>query len=278
MVHKSLSLANQNSLTFVDENMEVTAQFTPIIEVIEDAYEIPQLNRKRRISALLPGDYYNTDKTYRVLYLKDGQNLFDDNAPFGNWAIDRALADLAKEGLNDIIVIAVDHGGEDRITEYLPYFNAKVGKGEGELYIRFMRETLMPYVNKKYRTKTGPENTGIGGSSMGGLISLFAGLNYQDTFGKLMVFSPSLWIAPRIFQQAAHFNPQLPMRMYIYAGGKESANHIPNITRFKKSLLEGNKNFSNIHVHVSLNPLGTHSENHWREEFPKALKWLYYAT
>jgi predicted alpha/beta superfamily hydrolase len=258
--------------------MEVTAHYAPIIEVIEQEYEIPQLKRKRRISALLPSDYHQTDKHYPVLYLKDGQNLFDDNAPFGNWAIDRSLENLAKEGLNDVIVIAIDHGGNDRITEYLPYFNARVGKGEGELYIRFMRETLMPYVNKKYRTMSDRANTGIGGSSMGGLISLFAGLNHQDMFSKLMVFSPSLWIAPRIFQQAANFNPSLATSIYIYAGGKESANHIPNITRFKNALLDGDKDYSKIRLHVSLNPEGTHSENHWREEFPKALKWLYYAS
>jgi len=256
--------------------MNVIAPYSPIIEVIEEEYEIPQLNRKRRISALLPSDYYQTDKSYPVLYLKDGQNLFDDHAPFGNWAIDRSLARLAEQGLNNVIVIAIDHGGNDRITEYLPYFNKKVGNGEGERYLQFMQDTLIPYVNKKYRTRPERENTGIGGSSMGGLISLFAGLNYQHLFSRLMVFSPSLWIAPRIFQQAANFDPQLPINVYIYAGGKESANHIPNVTRFKNILLGGHKNFSNIRLHVSLNPEGTHSERYWREEFPKALKWLYY--
>ncbi len=264
------------SPTFAVQIMEATVTHYPIIELIEEAYEIPQLKRKRRISALLPHDYHVSEKRYPVLYLKDGQNLFDENAPFGNWAIDRSLESLAREGLQDIIVIAIDHGGEDRIAEYLPYFNSNVGKGEGELYMQFMRNTLIPYVNKKYRTLTSPANTGIGGSSMGGLISLYAGLNHQDLFSRLMVFSPSLWIAPRIFQQAERFNPKLPVHLYIYAGGKESANHMPNVNRLKGILMDKNKGFENIHLKLSLNPEGTHSEHHWSLEFPKALKWLYF--
>lgn len=257
--------------------MEVTAHKAPIIEIIEEAYEIPQLNnRKRRISALLPHNYHESDKHYPVLYLKDGQNLFDDHAPFGNWAIDRSLASLAEEGHQDIIVIAIDHGGEDRITEYLPYFNQSVGNGQGELYMQFMKDTLIPYVNKKYRTLTSPAFTGIGGSSMGGLISLYAGLNYQDIFNKIMVFSPSLWVAPRIFQQAERFNPKIPVHIYIYAGGKESANHLPNVTRLKNKLMRKQEQYGNINLHLSMNPEATHSEYHWGQEFPKALKWLYF--
>src|SRR6056297_2298305 len=200
----------------MNTNVEVASRYAPIIETIEEEYEIPQLDRKRRISALLPYNYYETKKSYRVLYLNDGQNLFDEHAPFGNWAIDKSLENLASKGLDDLVVIAIDHGGEDRITEYLPYFDPRFGKGQGELYIAFLEETLIPYVNKKYRVLTERENTGIGGSSMGGLISLFAGLNHQSTFGKLMIFSPSLWIAPKIFQQAAHFHPELLTEMYIY--------------------------------------------------------------
>jgi predicted alpha/beta superfamily hydrolase len=256
--------------------MQVSAGTYPIIEIIEEAYEIPQLKRKRRISALLPHDYHQSDKRYPVLYLKDGQNLFDEHAPFGNWAIDKSLEKLAAEGMGDLIVIAIDHGGEERITEYLPYFNASVGNGQGELYLKFMEETLIPYVNRKYRTLQGSEHTGIGGSSMGGLISLYAGLNYQRLFSKVMVFSPSLWIAPRIFQQAENFSPNLPIYLYIYAGGKESANHMPNVHRLRNTLTSGNKNFANIVLHVSLNPDGTHSEEWWRKEFPKAVKWLYF--
>ncbi len=270
-----------NSSTFVSFNfdsVEVTSSLAPIVEIIEEAYEIPQLGRKRRIAALLPHDYYQSEKRYPVLYLNDGQNLYDEHAPFGNWAIDQELEKLAHEGHSELIVIAIDHGGEDRITEYLPYFNPKIGKGQGLLYLKFMEETLLPYVNKRFRTKPEREHTGMGGSSMGGLISLFAGLNHQQTFSRLMIFSPSLWIAPKIFQQARNFNPEIPVHLYFYAGGRESANHLPNLLRFKNILLGNNKDYENIHVHVSLNSDGTHSEYYWRQEFSKAVHWLYFNS
>jgi predicted alpha/beta superfamily hydrolase len=260
----------------MNTSVQVTQDYAPIIETIEEEYEIPQLGRKRRISALLPHNYHETDQSYSVLYLNDGQNLFDDFAPFGNWAIDKSLAKLASEGKTNVIVIAIDHGGEDRITEYLPYFDPKFGKGEGELYLQFLEKTLIPYVNKKYRVKTDRAHTGIGGSSMGGLISLFACLNHQHLFGKSMVFSPSLWIAPKIFQQADHWHPELPTDLYIYAGGRESENHLPNVQRFKKRLMNGVPKFSKLNLKLSLNPEGTHSESVWREEFPLALDWLYF--
>ena len=258
-------------------SVEPSTSHAPIIEVIEEEYEIPQLGRKRRISALLPHDYHDNSREYGVLYLNDGQNLFDENAPFGNWAIDESLAELSAAGMSNVIVIAIDHGGEDSITEYLPYFDPRFGKGNGELYVKFLEETLIPYVNNKYRVLTDRHHTGIGGSSMGGLISLFAGLNHQSTFGKMMVFSPSLWIAPEIFRQAESFRPELPTELYIYAGGKESENHLPNVQRFKKRLIDGKYEFGRIRMHLSLNPEGTHSEAFWRAEFPRALKWLYYT-
>ena len=263
-------------LLYKIDSVEVVSDYSPIIEIIEQEYKIPQLGRKRRIAALLPHDYHSSSRRYPVLYLNDGQNLFDENAPFGNWAIDQELAGLAREGFGDIIVITIDHGGEDRITEYLPYFNPKFGKGEGLKYLEFLEETLIPYINKNFRTIADSEHTGIGGSSMGGLISLFAGLNYQKTFSKLMVFSPSLWIAPRIFQQAENFDAKLPVKLYIYAGGHESANHLPNVMRLQHRLRGRKKHFDNLDVHISLNPEGTHSEYFWRQEFPKAVKWLFF--
>ena len=149
-------------------------QYEPIIEVIEEAYEIPQLNATRKISALLPHDYHETNKQYPVLYLQDGQNLFNPAAPYGDWAIDKSMAKLAEEGQGDIIIIAIDHGEQERILEYLPYNHPRYGKGKGSFYVQFMIEKLIPYINSHYRTLTDFQHTGIGGSSMGGLISYHA--------------------------------------------------------------------------------------------------------
>lgn len=256
--------------------MMIATEFNPIIETIEEAYEIPQLNAKRRISALLPYDYYQTDKKYPVIYLQDGQNLFNPMAEFGDWAIDKSLGKLAKKGLGDVIIIAINHGEQERIVEYLPYYHPRFGEGKGNFYIQFLIEKLIPFINKRYRTLTDFENTGIGGSSMGGLISLHAGLKNPHVFGKLMIFSPSLWISKKIFENTTTFAPLERAKIYLYAGGKESEEHLPNAkklgTIIKEKMIKG----YHIDFHFSINEEGVHSEVHWRKEFPKAIKWLFY--
>ena len=255
--------------------MAVT-EFRPIIKVIEEAYEIPQLQATRKISALLPHDYYETDKHYPVLYLQDGQNLFDPSAPYGDWAIDKSLEKLAQEGFSDIIIIAIDHGDNERINEYLPYYHPRYGEGKGNFYIQFVIEKLIPYINKNYRTLTDFENTGIGGSSLGGLISLYAGLSNPGVFGKMMIFSPSLWIAKKIFNQTESFQPLQKSKIYLYSGGMESEDHLPNAKRleaiFRAKMVENH----DIDFRFSINEIGVHAEVYWRHEFPKAVKWLYF--
>lgn len=253
------------------------SEFRPIIKVIEEAYEIPQLQATRKISALLPHDYYETDKRYPVLYLQDGQNLFNPMAPFGDWAIDKSLEKLAKEGYSDIIIIAIDHGDNERINEYLPYYHPRYGEGKGQYYIQFIIEKLIPYINKMYRTLTDFENTGIGGSSLGGLISLYAGLSNPGVFGKMMIFSPSLWISKTVFYQTESFKPLRKSKIYLYSGGMESTVHLDNAKKleaiFKAKMVENH----DIDFKFSVNEIGVHAEVYWRHEFPKAVKWLYFT-
>ncbi|MEM9857118.1 MAG: alpha/beta hydrolase-fold protein [Bacteroidota bacterium] len=251
-------------------------EFKPIIKVIEEDYEIPQLGKHRRISALLPYNYESTTQSYPVLYMQDGQNLFNPHAPFGDWAIDQSLSKLAFEGLSDIIVIAIDHGEEERINEYLPFSNTRFGESQGELYVQFLLNTLKPYVDKNFRVKTDRLSTGIGGSSLGGLISLYAGLTQPDYFARLMVFSPSLWISPMINQYGANYSPSSPAYLYLYAGAKESKYHIRNVELFKASLLRHKPSYPNVNFRLSINENGEHAERYWADEFPKALKWLYF--
>jgi predicted alpha/beta superfamily hydrolase len=117
-----------------------------------------------------------------VLYLQDGQNLFENDAPFGTWGVDKQLAALAQRGKGDLIVVAIDHGGKERIKEFSPYDSQKWGEGLGRDYAKFLTETLKPYIDGRFRTQTGREYTGIGGSSMGGLISIYAGIMFPETY------------------------------------------------------------------------------------------------
>lgn len=249
--------------------------YYPIIRVIATAYEIPQLGRKRRIAALLPHNYYETTKQYPVIYLNDGQNLFNDDAPYGNWKVDTSLQKLAEKGKGEVIIIAIDHGGKERIVEYSPYPNDKFGEAQGDLYLDFLINTLKPYVERTFRVSSKRENTGIGGSSMGGLISLYAGMKYSNVFGKLLVFSPSLWIAPQMFEDTSKVKLAGFTKLYLYAGEKESKSHIPDLMRYYITIRRNKELIKDLDMEVSINPDGVHSEYCWEKEFPIALEWLF---
>ena len=252
-------------------------EFFPIVEVISEKFYIPQLDRYRKVWALLPYDYYTSEKTYPVLYLQDAQNLFNENSEFGNWEIDKKLSLLAEYGRGDLIVIAVEHGSEDRIKEYI-FDNDSVAKGsEGKKYIRFIADTLKPYVDLNFRTKRDRENTGIGGSSLGGLISIYSGFLYPEVYSKLMIFSPSLWVEPQNNFPLLSFRNPYNIKIYLYGGELEGSRMVKRIRVFENNLQKWEyKKLFNFEFKTNINPEGTHNEFYWSQEFPKAVEWLFY--
>lgn len=249
----------------------------PIIEILSETFEIPQLNKKRRVHVLLPHNYYEQpDRRYPVLYMTDAQNLFGEGSPYGNWEIDKSLTNLAAEDKANVIIVAIDHGGEDRILEFSPYDNPRLGKGRGLNFLRFITDTLKPHVDKQYRTKSDRLNTGMGGSSVGGLLTIYAALMFPNIFGRLMIFSPSLWISQRIYFDAIHFFEPFETRIYIYAGGEEGANMIPNVNKLQETLHNQGFGYSRVKIKTSIDPNGKHNEERWSKEFPVALKWLFF--
>lgn len=248
----------------------------PQVHLISEEFEIPQLNKKRKIWALLPHDYDTSSESYPVLYLQDAQNLFNENAPFGNWQIDKKLAVMSDYGIGKIIIIAIEHAEKERLIEY-NVGKTLLGEGQGKKYIRFIADTLKPFIDKSFRTKSEREFTGIGGSSMGGLVSIFSGLMYPEVYGKLMIFSPSLWVIPKIkFSFLDLFEPA-ETKIHLYAGGDESETMIKHVKKFKKRLLKRGKGNENMKVNLSINMDGKHSETYWSDEFPKAIEWLFFS-
>ena len=116
---------------WANPGLEYRDEYLPRIEVIDEAFEIPELIRTRRVAALLPHDYATSGKRYPVLYLQDGQNLFDDHAPYGSWGVDKRLASLAERGMGDLIVIAIDHANSERMSEFTPGFKTTLGRATG---------------------------------------------------------------------------------------------------------------------------------------------------
>lgn len=269
------SLINDYVPRWKIDGLTYNPAYLPKVITISEEFEIPQLIKTRRISALVPHDYHESDRRYPVLYLQDGQNLFDDYAPFGNWAVDKKLAVLAERGMDDVIIIAIDHAEEDRIEEFTPSMKTKLGRGSGKQYVRFLSDTLKPHVDKHFRTKPERQFTGIGGSSMGGLISIYAGFMYPEVYSKLLVFSPSLWVVPGIHFEIMSFDESYGMNIYLYAGGEESKFMVPNIERFVNTVEEQGLGNS-IKFNLSIDPQGKHNEARWGEEFPKAVEWLFF--
>ncbi|WP_241775044.1 alpha/beta hydrolase-fold protein [Chryseobacterium sp. ERMR1:04] len=252
-------------------------EYFPIAEIISEEFYIPQLDRYRKVWALLPYDYYFSNKDYPVLYLQDAQNLFNEGSGYGNWEIDKKLSILAEYGRGDVIVVAIEHGSEERIKEYI-FDNDHVAHGsEGKKYIRFITDTLKPFVDENYRTKKDRDNTGIGGSSLGALISIYSGFLYPEVYSKLLIFSPSLWVEPNNNFPMMNFRTPFTTKIYLYGGAQEGSKMVKRIHIFEEYLKKWEeKKLFDFEFKTSINPEGTHNEFYWSQEFPRAIEWLFY--
>ena len=170
--------------------------------------------------------------------MHDGQNLFDAATSYsGEWEVDETLNKLAAQGKKVPIVVGIDNGGGDRIGEYTPWANSQYGGGDGEKYMQFIVETLKPYIDQHYRTLPDRENTGILGSSLGGLISHYGSLRYQGTFSKVGLFSPSYWFSDNIWAFTHSIGLGQNLRFFQLCGTGEGAGVQSDMQRMNDSLV-----------------------------------------
>jgi len=239
------------------------------VHIIDTAFLIPQLKRVRRVWVYLPDNYSISAKRYPVLYMHDGQNVFDDATSYsGEWGVDEFL-DSTKE--KKCIVVAIDHGGGKRLNEYNPYDNDRFGRGEGDMYVDFLAKTLKPFIDKRYRTLTKKENTFIAGSSMGGLISIYAILKYPKIFGGAGVFSPAFWISgSKIFDAIKAKGEKVKGRVYFYGGKLEGETMVQDMLKAFETMAGVSKS----KMEAVIRDDGKHNEAAWRKEFPLFYKWV----
>jgi len=249
-----------------------TAQKNVII--LSNDFEIPQLNRHRRIWIYLPPNYKVTSESYPVLYMHDGQNLFDESTSYaGEWEVDETLNELFKEKNLSIIVIGIDNGETNRLGEYSPWKHPTYGGGEGDAYLEFIVKNLKPYIDSHYRTLIDKDNTAMMGSSMGGLISHYAGLKYPNVFGKIGVFSPSFWFSSNSFEYASVNSNIKNSKMYFLVGGKEGPTVVADVEKMIATMSSNGFEIDNIYKKIV--PQGEHNEDFWKLEFKEAIDWLY---
>jgi predicted alpha/beta superfamily hydrolase/uncharacterized protein involved in tolerance to divalent cations len=181
----------------------------------------PQLGNRRPIVVYLPPSYAAGNRRYPVLYMHDGQNLFDAATSYaGEWYVDETLEALAGEGI-EAIVVGIPNIGDRRFNEYIPFPAADLPDAQGDLYVAFIADTLKPVIDRSFRTRPEREATGIAGSSLGGLISLYAFFRRPAIFGLAGVFSPSLrWGDGGIFPFVEK-SPFAPGRVYLDVGTAE---------------------------------------------------------
>jgi predicted alpha/beta superfamily hydrolase len=210
-------------------------QFVGSVRVLRGLHS-PQLDNSRDIIVYLPHSYRSNGRRYPVLYMHDGQNLFYDRMSFaGAWKVDHGLADAGRAGV-EAIVVAIPNMGADRLNEYSPWADPKNGGGRGDAYIRFIVDTLRPAIDAELRTAVERECTGIAGSSMGGLISLYGFLNEPTVFGFCAAMSPALWFADgRIFEYVQKA-PFVPGRIYLDCGTREGKKTMDDVRRMCAAL------------------------------------------
>ena len=189
------------------------------------------LNNNRDVIVYLPPGY-DRDKRrrYSVFYLHDGQNLFDGATSFipgQEWRLDETAQTLIVGGrIEPLIIVGIYNTGKDRVNEYTPVEdpNYKAG-GKADLYGRLLVEELKPFIDKTYRTKRGASHTGLGGSSLGGLVSIYLTLKYPKVFGRVAVVSPSVWWANnQIVRYVESLPKNPPLRIWLDIGTKEGRN------------------------------------------------------
>jgi len=242
------------------------------VRVLRDVAS-PQLGNTRDLYVYLPPGHASGAGRFPVVYMHDGQNLFDDETSFaGEWQVDETMELLADEG-TEAIVVGVSNADEARADEY------SVAGGRGREYLRFLAETVKPLVDRDFRTLPGRETTGLLGSSLGGLISLYGVFVEPGVFGFTGALSPALWYARRAVFRIVDRAPFADARIYLDVGENElpgerakTRRYVADVRRMV-ALLEA-KGYGPDRLRHVFDPEGTHHERDWARRLPDALRFL----
>lgn len=251
-----------------------TSTASPQVTVLPQQLTMPGLNRQRTVRIYVPPGYASSTKRYPVLYMHDGQNLFDAATAYaGEWGVDEALDGLAQTQGLELIVVGIDNGGEKRVTELNPWDHARFGKGEGKRYMDFIVDVVKPMVDASYRTRPEREHTGVMGSSMGGLMAHYALLQYPQVFSKAGIFSPAYWLGPEVFSLTVSHPATPDARLALYMGGGEGHEAVTDYQRMVAQLQR--QSHPAVNLWVKLTPGAAHNESAWRAEFAAAVRWMF---
>jgi predicted alpha/beta superfamily hydrolase len=232
----------------------------------------PQLRNHRTVDVYLPASYGEGRRRYPIVYMQDGQNLSDPAVAFGGstWRLEDGLHWLAQRGTEAIVVGLWNTPG--RLAEYSPFADPKHGGGDGDKYLRFLIDTVKPRIDGEFRTRKDRDSTVIGGSSMGGLISLYGFFRRPSPFGRALVMSPSIWFgAGEILRQVSRARSTRG-KIYLDVGTAEGTQTVKN-TRVMNRLLR-KKGYRRENLWYIESEGARHSESDWAWRWPQALEFL----
>jgi predicted alpha/beta superfamily hydrolase len=221
------------------------------------------------------------DRHFPVLYMQDGQNLFDPETSFipGNyWRMGETADGLIEAGtIEPLIIVGIYNTGERRIDEYTPVEDSRLGGGHADAYGRMLVVELKPFIDAEYRTLPGARHCGLGGSSLGGLVTLYLGLRYSDVFSRLAVISPSVWWRRRAILKTVAALPQKPeLRIWLDIGSKESTRALPDVRALRDGLIKkGWQLGENLAYFEAENAV--HTESAWAQRVGPMLQFLFPA-
>jgi predicted alpha/beta superfamily hydrolase len=224
---------------------------------------------------------YDTEpeRRYAVLFMQDGQNLFDAETSFikGNyWRMGETADELIVSGqIEPLVIVGIYNTGVRRIDEYTPTEDKRLGGGQADAYGQMLVEELKPFIDHTYRTLPGADNCGMGGSSLGGLVSLYLGLRYTWVFGKLAVMSPSVWWHNRaILRTVAQITKKPDLKIWLDIGTREGKRALPEVRALKRDLIsKGWKRGRDLGYMEAQG--GEHSERAWAQRVAPMLKFLF---
>ena len=246
------------------------------------------LGNRRDVLVYLPRGYRRfSRRRYPVLYLQDGQNVFDAATSFASveWGVDETAEQLIqKELIEPLIIVAIANTGKDRIHEYAPSPSAifeleleeTCSRGLGRDYGRFLIEELKPYIDKKYRTQREAEFTGLGGSSMGGLVTMALGLWFPNVFTRLLVMSPAVWWDNEVIvRRVEELDGKLPLKIWLDTGTNETG--WERAQKLRDALVKKGWRLQNDLHYMEIKG-GDHSEAAWAARVDPALQFLFPPT
>jgi predicted alpha/beta superfamily hydrolase len=247
--------------------------------------ESRRLGVTRRVTIWLPPGFRAHGHSYPVLYLNDGQNVFDPSRAFGGvaWnAGETAKSLIRRQRLPPLLIVAIDHGGERRAREYVPVEddrNPGARHPLGAQYAAFVTREVMPAIARRFPVARGASNTGFGGSSYGAVAALYAALDNPGVFGRLLLESPSLYVGNRYLLRRARAAKRWPSRVYLGVGTAETrradwnAETVANVLALERILRATGMGPRRLRVRVEEG--ATHSEGAWAARLPEALEFLF---